>query len=456
MKILRGVSGNALTRLSGGTRRLLYVADAIISGYGRLYNWFCTQPQTRVRYGYLYNYPAVIDSRNIAASNAHLPTNEEWTALLNSIDTYNGTYWPNAGTKLKESGFAHWTNDEYSIEGINEYGFTAIGSGVRPQYGSFEDELNFCEFVTSTLYESNLCYYISMSYDDAGAQIGVHDVLYGVSIRFIVDSPIEISGNSAIYVGNDLRRYKCVLINGIWYTAENLAETKYRNGDLIPKVTDNTAWAALTTGAMCAYNNDEANAFETASIAPVGFRVPSEMEWQELIDYCGGNDIAGGKLKETEFTHWNAPNTGATNESEFNLFGAGQRSIDDDFNFVYLKGSCAMRSSTISDDDPTQSFYIYITNFTENASEALIYHGDGASLRLLKNDSTFTPGDTVTDFDGNVYPLVKIGDQVWVAKNWKCTKFNDGTPIPLVEDNTEWSALETPAQCVYENNSSNL
>jgi len=40
------------------------------------------------------------------------------------------------------------------------------------------------------------------------------------------------------------------------YYKEYLAETKYRDGSLIPEVTDNTAWAALTTGALCAYDND--------------------------------------------------------------------------------------------------------------------------------------------------------------------------------------------------------
>lgn len=45
------------------------------------------------------------------------------------------------------------------------------------------------------------------------------------------------------------------------WMAENLAETRYSDGTLIPNVTDNTAWGALTTGAYCTYNNDATKGF---------------------------------------------------------------------------------------------------------------------------------------------------------------------------------------------------
>jgi uncharacterized protein (TIGR02145 family) len=50
--------------------------------------------------------------------------------------------------------------------------------------------------------------------------------------------------------------YSTVTIGTQIWMAQNLKTTKYRNGTAIPNVTDNTAWAALTTGAYCAYNND--------------------------------------------------------------------------------------------------------------------------------------------------------------------------------------------------------
>ncbi len=62
---------------------------------------------------------------------------------------------------------------------------------------------------------------------------------------------------------------------------------------------------------------------------------------------------------------------------------------------------------------------------------------------------------TVKDADGNKYNTVKIGNQVWMVENLKTTKYNDGTPIPNVTDNSEWANLTTGAYCNYDNLESN-
>jgi uncharacterized protein (TIGR02145 family) len=58
---------------------------------------------------------------------------------------------------------------------------------------------------------------------------------------------------------------------------------------------------------------------------------------------------------------------------------------------------------------------------------------------------------TITDIEGNLYKTIKIGNDVWMAENLKTTKYNDNTPIPLVEDNVAWKNLKTPAYCWYNN-----
>lgn len=144
--------------------------------------------------------------------------------------------------------------------------------------------------------------------------------------------------------------YRTVKIGNQWWMAKNLKVTHYRNGDAILNETDNSTWAGLSTGAYCAYNNNESttNAYgylynwyavdDSRNIAPASWHVPTDEEWKTLEKYLGmsqseadeygwhGTD-EGGKLKETDTTHWQGPNTGATNESGFFALLGGSRNL---------------------------------------------------------------------------------------------------------------------------------
>jgi uncharacterized protein (TIGR02145 family) len=73
-----------------------------------------------------------------------------------------------------------------------------------------------------------------------------------------------------------------------------------------------------------------------------------------------------------------------------------------------------------------------------------------------ENNSTPTIPDTVTDIDGNTYKVIQIGDQLWMAENLKVTHYRDGTAIPNVMENTQWTSLLTGAYCDQNNDSSNV
>src|ERR1035437_7888307 len=143
---------------------------------------------------------------------------------------------------------------------------------------------------------------------------------------------------------------------------KNLDVSTYRNGDLIPKVTDPTAWSALTTGAWCWYNNDSATNASTygklynwyavndpRGLAPTGWHVPSDAEWTTLITCLGGDAVAGSAMKETGTTHWTSPNTGATNSSGFTGLPGGGRNNDGTFGLV---GNAGYWWSSSENDTP--------------------------------------------------------------------------------------------------------
>ena len=91
----------------------------------------------------------------------------------------------------------------------------------------------------------------------------------------------------------------------------------------------------------------------------------------------------------------------------------------------------------------------YANTFTVTAINAI-----GNSLASSASNSV-TPLGPITDKDDNVYNIVTIGTQVWMAENLKTTKYNDGTAIPNITDYTTWAALTTGAYSDYSNNPAN-
>ncbi len=172
----------------------------------------------------------------------------------------------------------------------------------------------------------------------------------------------------------------------VW-TTQNLSVARYRNGDVIPQVTDATQWENLSTGAWCWYNNDSATYAATygrlynwyavndaRGLAPQGWHVSSDAEWNKLVKYldagadttcygCFQSTTAGGALKST--TGWDSPNTGATNSSGFAGLPDSYRNGDGSFFTIGFFGYW-WSSTVINTVVRTRQLYFNNSNVTRD------------------------------------------------------------------------------------------
>ena len=72
---------------------------------------------------------------------------------------------------------------------------------------------------------------------------------------------------------------------------------------------------------------------------------------------------------------------------------------------------------------------------------------------VITGDASKPELPSVSDYDGNTYPVIEINGVKWLAANLRTTHYNDGTEIPVVDGGTDaWDALTAPAACITENN----
>ena len=184
-------------------------------------------------------------------------------------------------------------------------------------------------------------------------------------------------------------------------------------------------------------------ATDIRGIAPVGYHVPSDAEWQTLIDFAGGDSIAVDKLKEIGLFHWSDPNN-STNEFNFSAVGGGQ----------YSNGGGDIESSFFG-NIKVVGYYRCIREDNNIGGYISIYDTISkswfidlsVSIRLIKDNGT-NEGDVI--IDGDTYHAVTIGTQVWLQENLAVKHYQNGDPIL-----SDFSGT-VGAVCAYNNDESNV
>ena len=146
----------------------------------------------------------------------------------------------------------------------------------------------------------------------------------------------------------------------------------------------------------------------------------------------GGNVVKNGSAEVTERGVCWSTNSNPTTTNSKSASGSGAGSFTSNLSGLTSGTTYYVRAYAINS---VGTAYGNEVSFTTTSS---VEYGGGA-----------------TDIDGNTYQSVIIGTQEWMAENLRASKYNDGTTIPNITDNTAWKNLSTGAWCNYNNSSSN-
>jgi len=296
----------------------------------------------RTAYGGLYTWDQIM-TPGFCPTDWRVPSLNDWMVLAAYL---SGEL--TAGGKLKEIGTDHWNAPNTGA--TDEVGFTALGGGYWDYAtSSFLSNKNMGIFWTATENSGTTAKCVLLQYNSAVLNYYNYNKLFGFSVRLI-------KNNFALY-DLDMNGYTTVIIGSQEWIVENFRCTKYADGTNIPNLSNAVDWVNDTQGAYCAYNNDNDNIpaygllynfhavdnvkglayLHRNGIQETGWRIPTVGDLRELRSHLVDDSTAGGKLKEIDTDHWNAPNTGATDEYGFKARGGGMRNILGVFQEILVK-----------------------------------------------------------------------------------------------------------------------
>ena len=226
--------------------------------------------------------------------------------------------------------------------------------------------------------------------------------VYGNQITFSTLNVLFTVGTGVTDVDSEF--YPSVIIDGKHWMQKNLNVSKYRNGDVIPEVTNPAVWDTISTGAWCYYENDTANGIvigklynwhavsDPRGLAPAGWHIPTDAEWTTLTTFLGGENVAGKKIKESGNANWAASNMYSSNQSGFTALPSGYGYFN--YNFVpdstpaltelfkYKSNVAYWWSAT---DNQNLVWTRDVTNQSDAVIRSQVLKKSGLSVRCVKN-----------------------------------------------------------------------
>jgi uncharacterized protein (TIGR02145 family) len=436
LKTIKYNDGTAISNVTNNTTWIGLTTGA--------YCWYNNDAGTyKATYGALYNWYTVSTGK-LCPTGWHVPSDAEWTTLT----TYLGGEGVPGG-KLKETCTTHWLSPNYGA--TNESGFTALPGGECDYNGSFVQIGYYGSWWSSTEISTESAVSRGMNRNsnqvDRHVQGGIGK-LYGRSVRCLrgeeqvlpavtTNAASAITSTSATCGGNITSDGgAAVTARGVcWSTSANptiALSTKTTDGigteaftSSLIGLTANTTYyvrAYATNSAGTAYGNQVS--FITSPTMPVLSTTTISSIVQTTATSGGNITSDGGATITARGVCWST----STNPTI-----ALSTKIENGTGTVTFTRS-------IIGLIPNTTYYVrsYATNSV----------GTGYGSVISFTTQNF---GAVTDNDGNVYKTIIIGTQTWMAENLKTTKYNDGTAISNVSNNTTWVGLTTGAYCWYNN-----
>lgn len=212
------------------------------------------------------------------------------------------------------------------------------------------------------------------------------------TLQFGYNVPCEMSPNftyggqtyTTVQIGNQCWMKENLnigtVVNSV-FTANHHSDVS-NNGVIEKYCYDNILSYCTTYGGL--YDWREAMGYVTTigsqGICPTNWHIPSNAEWNTLVNFLGGSNVAGGKMKESGAIYWPNPNAVATNSSGFSGLPGGYRSYDGSFDNW---GTGHFWSSSSSSFFSVQGLFLY---FWDQGVHYINEHSTfGYSVRCIKD-----------------------------------------------------------------------
>ncbi len=263
--------------------------------------------------------------------------------------------------------------------------------------------------------------------------------------------------------------------------AKNLDATTFRNGDPIPEAKSNNEWKIAGENKLpvwCYFDNDPKNGKiynwyavnDPRGLAPEGWVIPSDDDWICLVEFLGGENIAGKKLKSINgwdkcevievdedglsFPSGNFLAGNGKDEVQFSSIPSGERWSsgafeNKDFSFFWTSSEYVENGDLMSYDAGLNAWFFQLACLSDEVYRNNWRKSSGHAVRLMKDLPSHLDQST------ELLKEINIGGQIWTTRNLNIDHFQNGDAIVEAKTAEEWIQFNNdriPAWCYYDFN----